>query len=163
MRNVLFVINIVLTRNHKKIWNFWLGQISHTIFWGVKGLGEVCLFLFTMVKFETVLYNPDLKLVLIFLFTKVVQKGTNEYLFNSHIRCYVTQWSATSLVQPPPPLGKLASQLKSPFGDSCFWLENQSFVLVLKSCFCNCKSCVHDCDDLLSFNSSRDFSSRTSV
>ena len=34
------------------------------------------LFLFTMVAFEKVLYSPDLKMVLIFLVTKVFQKGT---------------------------------------------------------------------------------------
>ena len=35
-----------------------------------------CLFLFIMVEFEKVLYSPDLKMVLIFLVTKVFQKGT---------------------------------------------------------------------------------------
>ena len=34
------------------------------------------LFLFIMVEFEKVLYSPDLKMVLIFLVTKVFQKGT---------------------------------------------------------------------------------------
>ena len=34
-----------------------------------------CLFLFIMVEFEKVLYSPDLKMVLIFLVTKVFQKG----------------------------------------------------------------------------------------
>ena len=34
-----------------------------------------CLFLFTMVEFEKVLYSPDFKMVLIFLVTKVFQKG----------------------------------------------------------------------------------------
>ena len=33
------------------------------------------LFLFTMVEFEKVLYSPDFKMVLIFLVTKVFQKG----------------------------------------------------------------------------------------
>ena len=33
------------------------------------------LFLFIMVEFEKVLYSPDLKMVLIFLVTKVFQKG----------------------------------------------------------------------------------------
>ena len=63
----------------------------HTIFWGAEGLGEgcvkimlivsclewlACLFLFIMVEFEKLLYSPDLKMVLIFLVTKVFQKGT---------------------------------------------------------------------------------------
>ena len=34
------------------------------------------LFLFIMVEFEKVLYSPDLKMVLIFLVTKVFQNGT---------------------------------------------------------------------------------------
>ena len=57
-------------------WNFRLGQISHTIFWGAEGLGEgcvkitlivsclewlTCLYLFMMVEFEKVLYSPDIK------------------------------------------------------------------------------------------------------
>ena len=48
-----------------------------------------CLFLFTMVEFEKVLYILDLKIVLIFLVTKLFQNGA---MFNSHMRCYVTQW-----------------------------------------------------------------------
>ena len=89
--NVLLVINSVLTRNDNYFWNFRLGQTSHTIFWGAEGLGEGCvkitlivsclewltsLFLFIMVEFEKVLYSPDLKMVLIFLVTKLFQKGT---------------------------------------------------------------------------------------
>ena len=35
-----------------------------------------CLFLLTTVEFEKVLYSPNLKIVLIFLVTKVFQKGT---------------------------------------------------------------------------------------
>ena len=76
-------------------WNFRLGQISHTLFWGAdpgaERLGErcvkitlivsciewlACLFLFIMVEFEKVLYSPDKKMVLISLVTKVFQKGT---------------------------------------------------------------------------------------
>ena len=34
------------------------------------------LFLLIMVEFQKVLYSPDLKMVLIFLVTKVFQKGT---------------------------------------------------------------------------------------
>ena len=104
MRNVLLVINSVLTSDNNNFWNFLLGQISHTIFWGAEGLGEgcvkitlivsclewfTCLFLFTMVEFEKVLYIPNLKIVLIFLVTKLFQNGT---MFNSHMRCYATQW-----------------------------------------------------------------------
>ena len=74
-------------------WNFRLGQISHTICWGQKVLEEgwgvkitlivsclewpTCWFLFIMVEYEKVLiYSPDLRMVLIFLVTKVFQKGT---------------------------------------------------------------------------------------
>ena len=48
--------------------------------------------------------QPWLKklVVLIFLVTKVFQKGYNvqirQWMFNSQMRCYVTQWSVTSLV-----------------------------------------------------------------
>ena len=73
------------------VWNFRLGQISHTTYWGAEGLGEgcvkialivsclewfTCLFSFIMVEFDEVLYSPDPKMALIFLFTKVFQKGT---------------------------------------------------------------------------------------
>ena len=50
-----------------------------------------CLFLFIMAEFEKVLYGLNLKMVLIFLVTKVFQKlrvqCSNEYMFNSHMRC----------------------------------------------------------------------------
>ena len=36
----------------------------------------ICLFLSIMVEFEKVLYSPDLRMVLVFLVTKVFQKGT---------------------------------------------------------------------------------------
>ena len=48
--------------------------------------------------------QPWLKklMVLIFLVTKVFQKGYNvqirQWMFNSQMRCYVTQWPVTSLV-----------------------------------------------------------------
>ena len=35
-----------------------------------------CLLLFVIVEFEKLLYSPDLKMVLIFLVTKVFQKDT---------------------------------------------------------------------------------------
>ena len=35
-----------------------------------------CLFLFIMVEFENVLHSPDLNMLLIFLVTKLFQKGT---------------------------------------------------------------------------------------
>ena len=91
LRNVLLVINFVLTRNDNIFWNFRLAQISHTIFWGAEGLGEgclkiilivsclewlTCLFLFIMVESEKELYSLYLKMVLIFLVTKVFRKGT---------------------------------------------------------------------------------------
>ena len=88
----LLLTAAVLTLNDHNFWNFRLGQINLTIFWGAEGLdleGFVklkrifsclewlnCLFLFIMVEFEKVLYSPDLKMVLIFLVTKVFQKGT---------------------------------------------------------------------------------------
>ena len=42
-----------------------------------------------MVEFETFLYSPVLKMVLIFLVTKVLQKVqlSNKFMFNSHMRC----------------------------------------------------------------------------
>ena len=91
MRNVLLVINSVLTRNDNSFWNFRLGQISRTVFWGAEGLGKGCVkitlivshlelltcpFLFIMVEFEIVLYSPDLKMILIFLVMTFFQKGT---------------------------------------------------------------------------------------
>ena len=36
----------------------------------------ICLFLFIKVEFEKVLSSPDLKMVLIFVITKLFQKGT---------------------------------------------------------------------------------------
>ena len=90
MINVLLVINSVLTRYDNYFWNFRLDQISHTIFWGAEGLGGgvrennaycfllrmALLFLFIMVEFENVLHSPDLNMLLIFLVTKLFQKGT---------------------------------------------------------------------------------------
>ena len=88
-----------------------------------------CLFLFIMVEFEKVLYSPNLKMVLIFLVTKVFQKlraqyCSNEYTFNSHMRCCQTMVSdkpggLSECMQPPVPPGKLSAYLKAPFGDSC--------------------------------------------
>ena len=63
----------------------------HTLFWGAEGLGKgclkitlivsclewlTCLLLFIIVEFEKLLYSPDLKMVLIFLVTKVFEKDT---------------------------------------------------------------------------------------
>ena len=65
-----------MTRNDNNFWNFPLDQISHTITLIVSCLEWLtCLFLFTMVEFEKVLYSPDFKMVLIFIVTKVFQKG----------------------------------------------------------------------------------------
>ena len=78
-------------------------SIAHAIYWGAEGLGEgyvkitlivsclewlTCLFLFIMVEFEKVLYSPDLKMVLIFLVTKVFQKGTMFKCGLSNYRIY---------------------------------------------------------------------------
>ena len=78
-------MNSVLWPVEKIIFEFLVtvGQISHTIF-GVQKIMLIasylewltCLFLFIRVEFEKVLYSPDLKIVLIFLVTKVFQKGT---------------------------------------------------------------------------------------
>ena len=76
---------------------------------------------------KKVLYSPDFKMVLIFLVTKLFQKGT---MFNwvtvqlSHeilSHAMVSKMPDGLSVQPPPPPGKLAAhgQLKLPFGDSC--------------------------------------------
>ena len=82
-----------MTHNDNNFWNFQLGQIIHTIFWGSRAIGGgvrennaycfllwsewlTCLFLFIMVEFEKVLYSPDLKMLLIFLVKKVFQKDT---------------------------------------------------------------------------------------
>ena len=35
-----------------------------------------CLFLFIMVEYENVLHSPDLNMLLVFLVTKLFQKGT---------------------------------------------------------------------------------------
>ena len=91
MRNVLLVINSLLTRNDNNFWNFRLGQISQTLFWGAEGLREgyvqnnAYCFLLRMADVllifihngginEKAPYSPDL--VLIFLVTKLFQKGT---------------------------------------------------------------------------------------
>ena len=87
-----------------------------------------CLFLFIMVEFEKVLYGLNLKMVLIFLVTKVFQKlrvqCSNEYMFNSHMREMLSRngqqqawWP--ECVQPPLPPRKLSAHLKAPAGDSC--------------------------------------------
>jgi len=104
------VITNVLTRNGNNFWNFRLGQISHTIFWGAERYWRrgakcvkitlivsslewiTCLFLFMMVEFEKVLYSLDLKMALIFLVTKLFQKGT---MFN-WVTVLTLTWDATS-------------------------------------------------------------------
>ena len=131
-----------MTCNDNKLWNFRLGQITLTMFWGAEGLEEgcvkitlivsclewlTCLFIFTMVEFEKELYIPDLKLVLIFLLrksSKRVQCSNNNCLTlardatsrNGQRQAWWPKCAAT----PPP--RKLAAQLKSPFGDSCLKL-----------------------------------------
>ena len=59
-----------------------------------------CLLLFIMVEFEKL--QPRLKMVLIFLVTKVFQikrvQGSDEFTFNSLMRCYVIQWSCSGNV-----------------------------------------------------------------
>ena len=50
---------------------------------------------------------------------------TNEFMFNSHMRCYVTQWSATrlcgGLIVYSTPSPRRSSPVKITFGDSCFF------------------------------------------
>ena len=76
-----------------------LSQISHTIFWRTEGLGEGCVkkrtvivsclewltsyfYSLMMVEFKKVPYSGDLKMVLIFLVTKVFQKNIMFKLVN---------------------------------------------------------------------------------
>ena len=73
---------------------WWLDSENHQLFpaWN----GQLTLtFSFIVLEFEKLLYSPDLKMVLIFLVEKVLQK--NEFMFHCHMRCSVTQWSATRL------------------------------------------------------------------
>ena len=81
--NVLLVVNSLLTRNNNNFWDFPLGQISQTLFWGAEGLGVGCVynnaycFLLRMANLlifihnggihEKALYSPNFKMVLIFL------------------------------------------------------------------------------------------------
>ena len=58
-----------------------------------------------MVEFDKVLYSPDSKMVLIFLYESL-PKGYNVQMSN----CLTLTSSLRSVV----------AQLKSPFGDSCF-------------------------------------------
>ena len=93
--NCLLLTAFYDPQNDNNFWNFWLGQISHAILshciLGAEGLGKgclkitlivsnlewlTCLLLFIIVEFEKLLYSPDLKMVLIFLVTKVFQKDT---------------------------------------------------------------------------------------
>ena len=86
-----------------------------------------------MVEFEKVLYSPDLKMVLIFLVTKVFQKGamfkrvTVFKLSNEMLRhAMVSDKPGGLSVQRPLPPGKSAVQLNSPFGNSCYRTETQA-------------------------------------
>ena len=62
-----------------------------------------------MVEFEKVLYCPDLKMVLIFLVTKVFQKGAMfKWVSNEMLRhAMVSDKPGGLSVQPPTPPGKL--------------------------------------------------------
>ena len=93
--NCLLLTAFYDPQNDNNFWNFRLRQISHAILshciLGAEGLGKrclkitlivsnlewlTCLLLFIIVEFEKLLYSPDLKMVLIFLVTKVFQKDT---------------------------------------------------------------------------------------
>ena len=82
-------------------------------------------------------------MVLIFLVMKLFQKGT---MFNwvtvslSHEMLHhamVSEMSDDLSVQPPPPPGKLAAQLKSPFGDSCLPYFHYMQHLSQDVCWCS--------------------------
>ena len=115
----------------------------HSIFLGAEGLGEgwvkimlivsclewlTCLFLFIMVEFESYFTAPTLKWYSFFLLRKSSKRVhfSNEFMFHSHMKFYVTQWSATRLYGSlsahscPLPLEQspLGSPVKSPLGDS---------------------------------------------
>ena len=97
-------------------WNFWLGQISPTIFWeagiggGVHENNAYC-FLLRMAHLLIFIHNggiwkgsiqPQRKNGTHFSCYETLPKGYNVQMSkcfqNSHTRCYVTQWSAISLV-----------------------------------------------------------------
>ena len=52
-------------------------------------MANLLFFIFMMVEFEKLQYSPDLKMVLIFLVTKVFKRlqCSNEFMFNFHMRC----------------------------------------------------------------------------
>ena len=72
-----------------------------------------------MVEFEKVLYSSDLKMILIFLVTKVFQKGTMFKWVTDATSCSSQRQAWWPKCAPPPPPGKLAARLKLPFGGSC--------------------------------------------
>ena len=114
--NCLLLTAFYDPQNDNNFLNFRLGQISHAILshciLGAEGLGKgclkitlivsnlewlTCLLLFIIVEFEKLLYSPDLKMVLFFLLQKCSKRiqCSNEFMFHSNMRCYVTQWPAT--------------------------------------------------------------------
>ena len=140
--NVLLVINSVYDPyNDNNFWNF------RTIFWGAEGLGEgcvkitlivsclewlTCLLFFITVEFEKLLFSPDLKTLFIFLVTKIFQKGTMfkwVYVLLSHDLLYQEKLPSQT-------------QSKSPFGDSCSFLNGSwlpDHFLLLYSAFGCCQ------------------------
>ena len=96
---------------------FRLGQISHTISLGSRGIeggvreNDAYCFVLRMAHFLIFIHNggiwkgtiqPRLKNGTHFSCYESLPKGYNvrmsKCFWNSHMRCYVTQWSATSLV-----------------------------------------------------------------
>ena len=134
--------------NDNNFWNF------RTIFWGAEGLGEgcvkialivsflewlTCLLFFITVEFEKLLFSPDLKMLLIFLVTKIFQKGTMfkwVYVLLSHeMLCQVMTSSPRKNCLHKP-------HSKSPFGDSCSFLNGSwlpDHFLLLYSAFGCCQ------------------------
>ena len=56
--------------NENNFWNFQLGQISHTIFWGAEGLGEGCT------RKKRLLFPASMAHLLIFIHNGGIWKGT---------------------------------------------------------------------------------------
>ena len=110
----------------------------HAIFWETEGFGEGCVKIKQIVSclesmtnlficihnggIYKLLYSPHLKMVLIFFCYESLSKGysvLNEFMFQSHIRFRLTQWSATtfysslSVYSRPLPSEKIAPRQPS--------------------------------------------------
>ena len=74
----------------------------------------ICLFLFIMVEFEKVAYRTDITQI-----TLSHEMLSHTMVSNMPDGLRLRPSGMLLSVQPPPPPGKLAAQLKSPFGNSC--------------------------------------------